>query len=83
MALDAPHLQKRQHFGQVEGAFIRAVDARGTEILRYNLAEDPAYDNMRTMMFAEVYRKDGNWKFRAVGDSYPTDSFVPLLQQYA
>lgn len=75
-------IQKKQHFGEVEKAFIRAVDGRGVEVARYNLAEDPSYNNMCTMTFAEVYRKDGDWKFRAIGDAYPTDSFLNLLGQY-
>lgn len=75
-------IQKKQHFGEIEQAFMRAVDARGNEIARYNLAEDPAYNNMRTMTFGEVYKKDNDWKFRALGDAYPTDSFVNLLRQY-
>ena len=74
--------RKRQHFGEVEAAFMRAVDNRGVEICRYNLAEDPAYNNMCTMMFGEVYRKDNGWKFRALGDAYPTDSFADVLGQY-
>jgi stress response protein SCP2 len=61
---------------------MRAVDAKGNEIARYNLAEDAAYNNMRTMTFGEVYKKDGDWKFRAMGDADPTDSFVNLLRQY-
>ncbi len=75
-------IQKKQHFGDVEQAFMRAVDAKGNEIARYNLAEDAAYNNMRTMTFGEVYKKDGDWKFRAMGDADPTDSFVNLLRQY-
>ncbi len=75
-------IQKKQHFGEVEKAFIRAVDGRGVEVARYNLAEDSSYNNMCTMTFAEVYRKDGDWKFRAIGDAFPTDSFLTLLGQY-
>ncbi len=75
-------IQKKQHFGDIEQAFMRAVDANGKEIARYNLAEDPEYSNMRTMTFGEVCKNDGDWKFRALGEPYPTDSFVNLLRQY-
>jgi len=34
------------------------------------------------MVFGEVYRKDGGWKFRALGDAHPLDSFIPLLKQH-
>ncbi|MDB5150260.1 MAG: TerD family protein, partial [Mucilaginibacter sp.] len=32
--------------------------------------------------FAEVYRKDGTWKFRAIGDPHSTDSLSELLKGY-
>ena len=74
---------RNQHFGGVENAFIRAVDKKGTEIVRFNLSGDAAYNNMCSMVFAEVYRKDGSWKFRALGEPKPGDSFVEILKSYA
>ena len=74
--------QKGQHFGMVENAFIRAVDGRGKEIARYTMSGDPTYNGMCGMVFAEVYRKDGAWKFRALGDVKPADSFLEILKQY-
>jgi stress response protein SCP2 len=76
-------LQKNQHFGMLENAFIRAVDARGREMLRYSLSGEAALNQKRTVVFAELYRRDGNWKFRALGNPYDTDSFVEILRQYA
>jgi tellurium resistance protein TerD len=74
--------QRNQHFGGVENAFIRAVDSKGKEIAKFNLSGDATYNNMCSMIFAEVYRKDGTWKFRAIGDPQPTDSFVEILKNY-
>ncbi len=74
--------QKNQHFGNVSSAYMRAVDARGKEIARYSLSADPSYAGRCTMVFGEVYRKDAGWKFRAIGDAHPFDSFVPLLKQH-
>jgi tellurium resistance protein TerD len=74
--------QKNQHFGGIEGAFIRAVDGKGKEIARYALSDDPSYENQCSMVFGEVYRKDGDWKFRATGQAYYADSFVELLKSY-
>jgi len=72
----------KQHFGMVENAFIRAVDKRGREIARFSLSGNSAYNSMRSMIFAEVYRHDGSWKFRAIGEPHTTDNFVDLLKQY-
>ena len=74
--------QNNQHFGMVENAFIRAVDARGKEIARYTMSGDAAMNNMCGMIFAEVYRRDGGWKFRALGNAESSDSFVEILKQY-
>jgi tellurium resistance protein TerD len=75
-------LQNNQHFSMVENAFIRAVDSRGKEITRYSLSGDASLNGMCTMVFAEAYRKDGGWKFRALGEPHQTDSFVEILKNY-
>ncbi len=60
---------RRQNFGQVANAFIRVVnDQTGTEIVRYDLAED--YSTETAMVFGELYRNNAEWKFRAVGQGY-------------
>lgn len=74
--------QNNQHFGMVENAFIRAVDNKGKEIVKFSLSGDATYNGMCSMVFAEVYRKDGTWKFRAIGDPYQYDSFVEILKKY-
>jgi tellurium resistance protein TerD len=62
---------RRQSFGQVRNAFIRIVNqAGGTEIARYDLTEDASTET--AMIFGEVYRNQGEWKFRAVGQGYST-----------
>jgi tellurium resistance protein TerD len=74
--------QRKQHFGGIENAFIRAVDNKGKEIAKFNLSGNDTYNGMCSMVFAEVYRKDGTWKFRALGDPNPADSFVEILKNY-
>ncbi|HEU5265636.1 MAG TPA: TerD family protein [Jatrophihabitans sp.] len=60
---------RRQGFGQVRNAFIRIVDETGgKEIARYDLTEDAATET--AMIFGEIYRSFGEWKFRAVGQGY-------------
>lgn len=74
--------QRNQHFGGIENAFIRAVDNKGKEIAKFNLSGDASYNNMCSLVFAEVYRNNGTWKFRALGDPQPADSFVEILRNY-
>ena len=62
---------RRQSFGQVRNAFIRVVNqADNNEITRYDLSEDASTET--AMIFGEVYRNAGEWKFRAVGQGYST-----------
>lgn len=60
---------RSQNFGQVSGAFIRIIsEDSGKEITRYDLSEDASTET--AMLFAELYRNNGEWKFRAVGQGY-------------
>jgi tellurium resistance protein TerD len=71
---------RRQSFGMVSNAFIRIVnDATGREISRYDLAEDASTET--AMIFGEVYRHNGEWKFRAVGQGYK-GGLAPLARNY-
>ena len=59
------------NFGSVRNAFVRGVDENtGEEILRYDLTED--FSTQTAVVFGEVYRHNGEWKFRAVGAGYDT-----------
>lgn len=61
---------RAQNFGGVENAFIRIVNVdSNTEIARYDLTED--YSTETAMIFGEVYKKNGEWKFKAIGQGSP------------
>jgi tellurium resistance protein TerD len=62
---------RSQSFGQVRNAYIRVINqADGAELTRYDLAEDASTET--AMIFGELYRNAGEWKFRAVGQGYST-----------
>ena len=72
---------RRQHFGMIKNAFIRLVDARNNnEMFKYNLTED--YSGMTAMIFGEVYRYNGEWKFRAIGQGTKDSGLVELTRRY-
>ncbi|MFE5052539.1 TerD family protein [Streptomyces sp. NPDC056637] len=57
-------------FGQVPGLYIRVLDAAdGAEIARYDSA-DASVET--AFVLGELYRRQGAWKFRAVGQGYGT-----------
>lgn len=58
-----------QSFGQVLNAYIRVTNLdNDTELTRYDLSEDASSET--AMVFGELYRRDAEWKFRAVGQGY-------------
>lgn len=74
-------VQRKQHFGMIENAFIRIVDARNnTELCKYNLSDD--YSNMTAMIFGEIYRHDGEWKFNAMGQATTDPGLGELVNRY-
>lgn len=72
---------RKQHFGMIQNAFIRLVDGRtNQEMCRYNLTED--YSGMTAMIFGEIYRYNGEWKFSAVGQGTNDPSLGDLCRRY-
>lgn len=74
--------KNHQHFGMIENAYIRAVDAQGVEIAKFNLSDDFSSDGKCCMIFAEAYRKLNEWQFKAIGEAKTTDNFVDILKTY-
>lgn len=74
-------LQRQQHFGLIQNAFIRLVDARNNnEMCRYNLSEN--YSGMTSMIFGEVYRNNGEWKFNAIGQGTNDPGLGELVNRF-
>lgn len=60
---------RRQNFGQINNAFIRLVNKDSqVEVTRFDLNEE--YSTETALVFGELYRFKGEWKFRAVGQGY-------------
>ncbi|MDO5797872.1 MAG: TerD family protein [Eubacteriales bacterium] len=74
-------VQRKQHFGMIQNAFIRIVDG-GTnkEMCKYNLTEN--YSGMTAMIFGEIYRHNGEWKFGAIGQGTKDTSISDLCRRY-
>lgn len=71
---------RRQNFGMVSDAYIRIFDQEQSvvdplsgervfkEIARYDLSEEAS--SVTAMIFGELYRHNGEWKFKAVGQGF-------------
>lgn len=73
---------KGQNFGKVKNAFIRAVDNKNKEMARFDLSGGAAFSQYCSLLFAELVRESGGWKFNAIGSPDQSDSFVAWLKQY-
>ena len=71
---------RRQNFGMVSNAYIRVVNREGgSEITRFDLSEDMSTET--AMIFGELYRHSGEWKFRAIGQGY-AGGLGPLARNF-
>lgn len=69
-----------QNFGQVSQAFIRCVNAdTNEEVARFDLSEDASIET--AMIFGEIYRHNGEWKFKAIGQGFK-GGLGPLAQNF-
>jgi tellurium resistance protein TerD len=73
-------MKRQQNYGQVSNAYIRLVDAEtNNEILRFDLSEE--YSIETALVFCEIYKKNGEWRFSAVGSGF-SGGLAALCQNY-
>lgn len=73
--------ERKQQFGMIRNAFIRIVDAdSGTELCKYNLSEN--YEGKTAMIFGEVYRYNGEWKFGAIGEPTNDNGIADIAARF-
>lgn len=71
---------RNQNFGMVANAFVRVVnESDGKELARYDLSEDMSTET--AMIFAEVYRRGDDWKFKAIGQGF-AGGLGPLARNF-
>ncbi len=78
--------ERKQNFGMVNNAYIRLLslssmdDTNGKEEFRFDLSED--YSTAASMIVAELYRHNGEWKFAAKGEG-SKDELQDILNKYS
>ena len=74
-------VKRKQHFGMIQNAFMRIVNAQNNqELCKYNLSEN--YDGKTAMIFGEIYRHSGEWKFSAIGQPTTDPGLQELTKRY-
>jgi stress response protein SCP2 len=51
-------------------------------MVRFDLSGGEAFSQYRSLLFAELVRESGDWKFNAIGSPDASDSFVTWLKHY-
>jgi len=59
---------------------MRIIDDKGKEFCRYDLSEK--LDGMTAMVFGEIYRYKGEWKFNAIGQGTQDNGLEDLIRRY-
>jgi tellurium resistance protein TerD len=71
---------RSQNFGMVSNAYMRVLNAEGgAEIARFDLSEDASTET--AMIFGEIYRNSGEWKFKAIGQGF-AGGLAPLAKNF-
>ncbi len=72
---------RKQHFGMIQNAYIRIMDGTTqAELCRYDLNDN--YTGQTAMIFGEIYRYNGEWKFSAIGQATTDNSIQEIAQRY-
>ncbi|MDP4127855.1 MAG: TerD family protein [Bacillota bacterium] len=73
--------KRKQDFGLIANAFIRVANANnGQELCRFNLTEN--YAGRTSLVVAEVYRHNNEWKFAAIGEGTNDASLSELIRRF-
>lgn len=75
-------ISRKHHLGMLKNTYIRLSDANGVEILRFHIGKESNFNKMYSLLFAELYRENGDWAFHALGEAHPSDRFTNILQEY-
>lgn len=73
---------KNQSFADVKKAFIRLVNEQTREeMFRYNLS-DGSVGDVSSLVFAELYKENGEWKFNAIGQGVKERTIKDIARLY-
>lgn len=74
-------VKRKQSFGMIRNAFVRIVDfTNNQEMFHYNLSEDMT--GSMGLIFGEIYRHNGEWKFSAIGEGTTDPGLGELASRF-
>ncbi|MDE6329309.1 MAG: TerD family protein [Muribaculaceae bacterium] len=73
----------REDFSQIPYASIRMYEGTPTRVKEvfasYNVAAEQRYAGMTALIMGKLYRRNGEWKFSAIGDAFPDKNLCETI----
>ena len=75
----------REDFSQIPYASIRMYEGTPTRVKEvfasYDVAAEPRYRGMTALIMGKLYRRNGEWKFSAIGDAFPDPNICETIKR--
>ncbi|MBD5358015.1 MAG: TerD family protein [Bacteroides sp.] len=77
----------REDFSQIPYASIRMYEGTPQKVKEvfasYDVAANPRFKGMTALIMGKLYRRNGEWKFSAIGDAYPDTNICETIKRIA
>ncbi|MBD5222695.1 MAG: TerD family protein [Bacteroidales bacterium] len=74
-----------EDFSQIPYASIRMYEGTPTKVKEvfasYDVAAEPQYKGAKALIMGKLYRRNGEWKFSAIGDAYPDANLCETIKR--
>ena len=75
----------KEDFSQIPYASIRMYEGTPTKVKEvfasYDVAAEPQYRGMTALIMGKLYRRNGEWRFSAIGDAYPDPNLCETIKR--
>ncbi len=77
----------KEDFSEIPYASIRMFEGTPNLVKEvfasYDVAAEPKYKGMTALIMGKLYRRNGAWKFSAIGDAYPDSNICETIRRIA
>lgn len=74
-----------EDFSQIPYAAIRMYEGTPDKVksvyAQYDVVAEPQYAGKKALIMGRLYKKDGNWRFNAIGDAFPDQFLGQTIQR--
>lgn len=75
----------KEDFSQIPYASIRMYEGTPSRVKEvfasYDVAAEPRYRGMTALVMGKLYRRNGEWKFSAIGDAFPDPNICETIRR--